>query len=170
MIERLMRCGRESKGHDGGEVRCTHRKGIYRAADRRSSPAEVLYGYPLCLGTWPKCPLTPVQDLTFVVRMANAIVANTPRQVDFVHLPMTKEADRRFCAPLADLDVGEARVFLGVEWKDGRDAMLRRAKAAREFLPSFGMSHFCGYGRDFVEQMPELLANLRAGADTLRSA
>jgi hypothetical protein len=31
------------------------------------------------------------------------------------------------------------------------------------------MSHFCGYGRDSVEQMPELLEDLRAGADTLRS-
>ena len=80
-----------------------------------------------------KCPLTPVQDLTLVVRTANAIVANTPRRVDFVHLPMTKDADRQFCAPLTDLHIGEARVFLGLEWKDGRDAMLRRAKAAREF-------------------------------------
>ena len=106
--------------------------------------------------------------MTLVVRMANAIVANTPRPVDFVHLPMTKEADRQFCAPLAGLDIGEARVFLGLEWKDGPDAMLRRAKAAREFLPSFGMSHFCGYGRDSVEQMPGLLEDLRAGADTLR--
>jgi len=69
---------------------------------------------------------------------------------------MTKEADRQFCAPLTDLRIGEARVFLGLEWKDGRDAMLRRAKAAREFLPSFGISHYCGYGRDTVEQMPEL--------------
>ena len=82
---------------------------------------------------------------------------------------MTKEADRQFCAPLTDLHVGEARVFLGLEWKDGRDAMLRRAKAAREFLPSFGISHYCGYGRDTVEQMPELLADLRAGADALSS-
>jgi hypothetical protein len=83
-----------------------------------SHPAEVLYGYHLCLGTWPKCPLTPARDLTLVVRMANAIVANTPRIVDFVHLPMTKEADRQFCAPLAGLDRGGARVFLGVEWKE----------------------------------------------------
>jgi len=147
----------------------THTAKEYIAPLTEGIPAEVLYGYHLCLGTWPKCPLTPVQDLTLVVRMANAIVANTPRRVDFVHLPMTKEADRQFCAPLTDLDIGEARVFLGLEWKDGRDAMLRRAKAAREFLPSFGISHYCGYGRDTVEQMPELLADLRAGADALSS-
>jgi hypothetical protein len=147
----------------------THTAKEYIGPLTEGIPAEVLYGYHLCLGTWPKCPLTPVRDLTLVVRIANAIVANTPRRVDFVHLPMTKEADRQFCAPLTDLNIGEARVFLGLEWKDGRDAMLRRAKAAREFLPSFGISHYCGYGRDTVEQMPELLADLRAGADALSS-
>ena len=96
----------------------THTAKEYIAPLTEGIPAEVLYGYHLCLGTWPKCPLTPVRDLTLVVRMANAIVANTPRRVDFVHLPMTKEADRQFCAPLTDLDIGEARVFLGLEWKE----------------------------------------------------
>ncbi len=130
-------------------------------------PADVLYGYHMCLGTWPKCPLTPVRDLGLVVRMTNAIVANTPRKVDFVHLPITKDADRLFCAPLADLKVGNARVFLGLENKDGREAMLRRAEIARQFLPSFGISHYCGYGRDAIDQMPELLEDLRAGAAAL---
>jgi len=54
-------------------------------------------------------------------------------------------------------------VFLGAEWKDGREALLRRVKAAREFLPSFGISHYCGYGRDTVERMPQLLDVIRAG-------
>ena len=142
----------------------------YIAPLTRGIPADVLYGYHLCLGTWPKCPLTPVRDLSLVVEMTNAIVANTPRRVDFVHLPITKEADRTYCAPLADLDIGEARVFLGLENKDGRDAMLRRIKIAREFVPSFGISHYCGYGRDAVEQMPALLDDLHAGADALRSS
>ena len=101
--------------------------------------------------------------------MANAIVTNIPRRVDFVHLPMTKDADRTFCEPLADLDIGDARVFLGIEWKDGPHAMLRRPKTAREFSPSFGISHYCSYGRDSVEQMAELLEDLRAGADALGS-
>jgi hypothetical protein len=147
----------------------THTAKEYIAPLTRGIPAEVLYGYHICLGTWPKCPLTPVQDLELVVQMTNAIVANTPRHVDFVHLPMTKDADRQFCAPLVKLKVGDARVFLGAEWKDGRDGLLRRINVAREFLPSFGISHYCGYGRDAVEQMPQLLDDLRAGADALGS-
>ena len=61
--------------------------------------------------------------------------------------------------------------FVRVIWQESRfNALaLRRAKAAREFLPSFGVSHYCGYGRDTVEQMPELLDDLQAGADALSS-
>ena len=42
----------------------THTAKEYIAPLTEGIPAEVLYGYHLCLGTWPKCPLTPVRDLT----------------------------------------------------------------------------------------------------------
>ena len=144
-----------------------HTSSAYLAPLMQGIAPEVLYGYHICLGTWPAQPLTPTPDLDYVVRIANALVANTPRRVDFVHLPITKDAGRDYCEPLAKLDIGEARVFLGVEAKDGRDELLRRAEAAREFLPSFGISHYCGYGRDSVDEMPELIADLRAGAEQL---
>ena len=47
--------------------------------------------------------------------------------------------------------------------------MIRRAEFAREYLPSFGISHYCGYGRDSEEAMPELLSVLRSGAEQLAS-
>lgn len=132
-------------------------------------PEQVLLGYHICLGTWPQVPFASARDLTYVVRAANAIVKHTPRRIDFLHLPVVPTAGREFFAPLTRLDIGDARVFLGVEAKDGREALLRRARAAREFLPSFGISHYCGYGRDTVNDMPALLGDLRAGADGLKA-
>ncbi len=41
----------------------------YIAPLGRGIPAEVLYGYHLCLGTWPRCPFTQIPDLGPVVRM-----------------------------------------------------------------------------------------------------
>jgi len=131
-------------------------------------PEQVLLGFHICLGTWPQVPFASARDLTLVVRAANAIVKNTPRRIDFLHLPVVPTAGREFFAPLRQLDIRGARVFLGVEAKDGRAALLRRARAAREFLPSFGISHYCGYGRDAIGSMPSLLGDLRAGARDLR--
>ena len=107
-----------------------------------------------------------------MVRMANAIVANTPRRVDFVHLPMTKRT-----MPTGILRAlqrsphrGSARVPRPrMEGRTGRDARRRAKPACAALPPSFGISHYCGYGRDTVEQMPELLDDLRAGADALSS-
>jgi hypothetical protein len=132
-------------------------------------PEQALLGYHICLGTWPQVPFASARDLSFVVRAANAIVRNTPRRIDFLHLPVVPTAGREFFAPLTKLEIRGARVFLGVEAKDGQDALLRRARAAREFLPSFGISHYCGYGRDAVDAMPALLGDLRAGADRLKA-
>lgn len=130
-------------------------------------PAEVTFGYHFCLGTFPSFPTTPVADLDWVVRIANTVVRNTPRRVDFVHLPSMPDARREFFAPLANLDIGDVRVFLGIEQRDGVEGILARGHAAQEFLPEFGISHYCGYGRDDSSQIRQLLADLREGARRL---
>ncbi len=130
-------------------------------------PDEVRFGYHVCLGTHPQAPTVATEDLGWVVRIANALVANTPRRVDFMHLPAIADADRDFFAPLADLEIGDARPFLGIGQRDGAEAIARRGQAAREFLPDFGISHYCGYGRDDSERIRELLSDLRQGAELL---
>jgi hypothetical protein len=132
-------------------------------------PAEVTFGFHLCLGTFPSFPTTPVDDLEWVVRIAGALVANTPRRVDFVHLPAMADSGRGFFAPLANLEVGDARVFLGIEQRDGVEGIVRRGRAAREFLPEFGISHYCGYGRDDASKIRNVLRDLKDGADQLMS-
>ena len=131
-------------------------------------PEEVRFGYHVCLGTAPQFPTVATDDLAWVVRITNELVKNSPHRVDFLHLPATIDAGRSFFAPLRDLKVGKAKIFIGVGHRDGREAIAARARAAREFLPDFGISHYCGYGRDDSHRIGELLAELRGAADLLR--
>ena len=130
-------------------------------------PDEVRFGYHLCLGTWPQFPVSPIEDLTWIVRIANRLLELTPRRVDFLHLPAVEDAGRDYFAPLADLNAGDTRIFIGVAHHDGVEGIVRRGTAAREFLPDFGISHYCGYGRDAGRDLPALLNTLREGADRL---
>ncbi|MYF07444.1 MAG: hypothetical protein F4233_06040 [Rhodospirillaceae bacterium] len=139
----------------------------YLAPMTEAIPDDVIVGYHLCYGTWGGWPMGEVEDIGFCVRLANALVENTPRRVDFLHLPVMEYADDAFFKPLDSLQVGDAKVFLGLELADGVDAMVQRARAARRYLPSFGVSHYCGYGRDDPERVRRLLDDLRQGADVL---
>ena len=134
-------------------------------------PDEVVLGYHFCLGTAPPkgFPSTPIEDLAPVVRVANIVVERTPHRVDYIHLPAMADSNREFFAPLADLRVGDARVFLGIEQRDGVERLVERGRAAQEFLPSFGISHWCGYGREVAGELPKLLSDLHEGANQLNS-
>jgi hypothetical protein len=137
----------------------------YLAAHLEGVPEDVMAGYHICLGTFPTWPLTVIADLGFPVDLANAMAANSGRRIDFFHLPVIADADERYFAPLERLDVGDAAIYLGLECNDGLDAMQSRMASARKFLDRFGVAHYCGY--DFnAEILPQLLSDLRDGADT----
>lgn len=138
----------------------------YVAPMSESLPEQVALGYHICAGTFPKWPLSELEDLSLVVAIANALIESTPRRVDFLHLPVMAEADASYFAPLRDLTPGP-KVFLGLECRDGADALRRRSEAARQHVEDFGIAHFCGYGREYADQVDELLADLAAGADAL---
>lgn len=139
----------------------------YLAPMTEAIPDDVPIGYHLCYGTWGGWPMTEVEDIGLCVRLANSLAANTPRRVDFFHLPVMRDADEAFFRPLRDLEIGDARVFLGLELADGVDEMIRRAETARKFLPDFGVAHYCGYGRETPDRVRELLTDIAAGADRL---
>lgn len=130
-------------------------------------PDDVLVGYHFCFGTWGGWPISRVLDIGMCVRLANAYVANTPRRVDYVHLPAMPDPPEGFFAPLADLDIGDTKVFLGIELADGYEAMMDRVEQARQHLPRFGLSHYCGYGRESGPRVKELLDDISRGAQQL---
>ena len=64
-------------------------------------------------------------------------------------------------APLADLEIPGARVYLGlIDASDGVDGALRRCEVARRHLSSFGLATSCGWGRRPLEESVQDLIDL----------
>jgi hypothetical protein len=90
-------------------------------------------------------------------------VANSGRPVDWLHLAgprYLRSEDRGFFRPLADLEPGDARVFLGIVLPiDGVPGLQRRHATASRYLSDFGVAMYCGFGRqpgaDGAETMRE---------------
>jgi hypothetical protein len=133
-------------------------------------PEEVLVGYHLCYGTFPEWPMYEARDLGLLVRMANHAVANSGRTVDWVHMAgprYLRSEDESFFAPLADLDTGDTRIYLGIVLPiDGLAGLRRRHATASKYLDDFGVAMYCGFGRqpgeDGMETMREHARVVRA--------
>jgi hypothetical protein len=83
-------------------------------------------------------------------------------------MPVIRQPDASFFAPLADLDIGDTYVYLGlVHHTDGVDGFRQRVELARRYLPTFGIGSVCGYGRVAREDLPEILELHRACAAEL---
>ena len=126
-------------------------------------PADVLVGYHFCYGTFPEWPMYEARDMALMVRMANFAVRNSGRAVDWLHLAgarYLRSEDRSFFRPLADLEPGDARVFLGIVLPiDGETGLRLRAATASRYFGDFGIAMYCGFGRqpgkDGTETMRE---------------
>jgi hypothetical protein len=138
----------------------------------RLIPEEVLVGYHFCYGTFPEWPMYEARDMALLVRMANFAVRNSGRAVDWLHLAgprYLRSEDRSFFRPLADLEPGDARVFLGIVLPiDGAAGLERRHATASRYLKDFGVAMYCGFGRqpgaDGTETMREHARVVRARA------
>jgi len=76
----------------------------------------------------------------------------------------------RPCRPLlpslADLEVGDARVYLGIVLPvDGVAGLRRRHATASKYLADFGIANYCGFGRQQART-----AHRRCGSTSERSA
>jgi len=122
-------------------------------------PSDTILGYHWCYGTWGGWPMSAMADLDLCVRLSNHVVSQSPRHVDYVHMPVVRQPDDAFFAPLVDLSIGDTEVYLGiVHHTDGVDGFRRRAELAHRYLPRFGVSSVCGYGRVEPEELPTILA------------
>ena len=121
-------------------------------------PEGALLGFHWCYGTWGGWPAVAMPDLDLCVRMSNEAVRRVNRQVDYVHMPVVRQPDEAFFAPLSGLDIGDAKVFLGmVHHTDGIQDYRRRRDLARKYLPEFGIASVCGYGRVAREDVRGIL-------------
>ncbi|MDB5579249.1 MAG: hypothetical protein JWR80_4425 [Bradyrhizobium sp.] len=118
-------------------------------------------GFHLCFGTFGGWPRFAPESLDQAVALANAIAKNSSRPIDWMHIPTLDETDEAFYAPLADLDLGEARIYLGLI--HSMDSFAQRFAIARRFISDFGLAGYCGFGRlDTAEIEGALADHLRA--------
>ncbi|HTW87640.1 MAG TPA: hypothetical protein VMD75_06505 [Candidatus Binataceae bacterium] len=116
---------------------------------------DAMLGIHLCYGTLGGWPMVMGKDMAPGVRFANALVAEAKRHVDFLHIPTLDRTEDEFYAPLKDLQVGDTRVYLGMIHNMGDLGRFRqRLLAAKKFLPNFGLSAPCGYGRENPANLP----------------
>ncbi|HVW17833.1 MAG TPA: hypothetical protein VHB30_06250 [Solirubrobacteraceae bacterium] len=131
-------------------------------------PEEALMGYHLCYGTFPEWPMYEARDYGVLVRMANHAAAESGRPVDWLHMAgprYLRSEDDRFFAPLRDLDVGDARPYLGIILPlDGVPGVRRRHATARRHLDDFGVAMYCGFGRQPGEDGLETMRAHRESA------
>ncbi|HLR97567.1 MAG TPA: hypothetical protein VK053_23810 [Jiangellaceae bacterium] len=137
-------------------------------------PEQVLLGYHLCYGTFPEWPMYEARDMGLLVRMANAAVETAGRPVDWVHMAgprYLRSEEDAFFAPLADLSVPDTRVFLGIVLPlDGAAGLRRRHETASRHLDDFGVSMYCGFGRQPGEDGRETMRTHRDTVTSVRRA
>ena len=123
-----------------------------------SIPHGALLGFHWCYGTWGGWPAVAMADLDVCVRFSNEAVRRVGRHVDYVHMPALLDPKPEFFAPLADLDIGDTKVFLGLVHKhDTIEQFNHRLELANRYLSGFGIAGVCGYGREDPEEVRDIL-------------
>ena len=118
-------------------------------------PEEAELGYHLCYGTLGGWPRWEPDDLGGAVTMANAFAAHSGRRVDWIHIPVLDTSADGYFAPLADLDVNGARIYLGAV--HNMAGFGERIATARKYLADFGVGAYCGFGRIPQEELSQVL-------------
>jgi hypothetical protein len=131
-------------------------------------PNEAALGFHFCFGTFGGWPAFAPADLGRAVELINASVVAAGRRTDWIHVPTLDRADDAFYAPLAGLQRGDARVYLGMI--HSMSSFRERLAVARKFLPDFGLGAYCGFGRTPPEQLPQLLADHLQAVELLNAA
>lgn len=132
-------------------------------------PDDVELGFHLCYGDWEAKHFVEPLDATKMVELANLIVANVPRPIAYVHMPVPIDRDdEAFYAPLAQLRLpAGTELYLGlVHVRDGVAGTRRRMAAARRFVRDFGIATECGIARSRTPDLVrETLRVTAAAAD-----
>jgi hypothetical protein len=123
-------------------------------------PADVPLGYHLCYGDAAHKHFKEPDDMTKLVRVANALGDSLPRPLEWLHMPVPRSRDdEAYFAPLAGLlRRPETELYLGlVHHTDGVEGAQRRMAAASRIVSRFGVATECGWGRRPPETIPDLL-------------
>ena len=135
-------------------------------------PADVLLGYHICYGVLGKWPMVdPFKDLSRAVALANSLIANSGRRTDFIHIPVLAKRPAEYSAPLKDLKLRDAKLYLGViHDMDDENEFKRLLATLKKSVPAFGIAAQCGLARygvagaaNVIEDHRKALALYRRG-------
>lgn len=118
-------------------------------------PEETAVGVHLCFGTLGGWPRFAPDSAHRAIELANGIIKGAGRRIDWMHIPMLNREDAGYYAPLAKLQHGSTRIFLGMI--HNMENFETRFAQARKFLPEFGIGAYCGFGRRLPSELPETL-------------
>jgi len=81
-----------------------------------------------------------------------------------------RSRDDRYFAPLADLNAPDTRTYLGIVLPiDGTEGLRRRHETASRYLDDFGISMYCGFGRQPGEDGSETMREHRRVVESARA-
>jgi hypothetical protein len=118
-------------------------------------PRAVNLGFHLCFGTFGGWPRIQSNDLQPAVVMANGFITAAGRHVDWMHIPLANILDQTYYAPLANLDLRGARLYLGLIHH--MESFETRLALTRKYCEDFGLAAYCGLGRVPLDQLPQAI-------------
>jgi len=133
-------------------------------------PPDVELGYHLCYGTPTDEHLVMPKDTAILVEVANGLVSQLQRQLDFLHMPVPRDrVDDAYYAPLAGLQLpAQTELYLGLIHHQDHNGDKQRIAAAQKVVPSFGIASECGWGRTDPERVPGLIESHRLAASNFQ--
>ena len=119
---------------------------------------DVALGFHLCYGDRGHKHFVEPKDTALLVELGNAIVNGVTRPVDWLHMPVPRSrVDADYFAPLAQLNIGDTELYLGLLHAGDEDGTRARIKAAAEFVAPFGLATECGLGRSSQAELDSIL-------------
>jgi hypothetical protein len=131
-------------------------------------PTDVVVGYHLCYGTLPRWPMVELRNIGTQVALANELIERSGRPIQVLHLVIPKNPTEAFFNGADELKSRGADLYIGlIHEDDSIEDNMARVHMTRKFLPPFGTSYVCGFGRRSVEDTKQLLSRHRAVAAAL---
>jgi hypothetical protein len=126
-------------------------------------PEEVELGYHLCYGYHERKHFKEPEDLSLLVRKANAIEERLGRPITWVHMPVPIDrSDSEYFYALKEIQLTNVELYLGVvHSEDGAAGAQKRINAARGVLGGghfLGVATECGMGQYPSTAIGDLLA------------
>jgi SAM-dependent methyltransferase len=124
----------------------------------RHVPPPVELGFHLCHAELRRLRAEEPADAARLVQVVNALATILDRPLNWVHLPVPRDAEAYLEALAGLRPRPETELYLGlVHRTDGEEGARRRIQAARRVVPDFGVATECGWGRRDPQTIPGLI-------------